>query len=124
MENEIRKEWEKMLSYLEEGQAVVVASDSHGLPTLHNFYKQDPEKTEQYRKTIKHLGFGYFKGHTENGEFEFCGGGAMNYARAEDGTYLSWTTVNGSPEVLADLDYDIEKAKEVIRAKPAKEILA
>ena len=119
MPNEIREAWETMLSYLEEGRAVVVASDSHGLPTLHNFYKQDPEKVEQYRSTIKHQGFGYFYGETENGKFEFNGGGAMMYAKAEDGTYLSWSPVDCSPEVLKDLDYDMEKVKEIIRAKLA-----
>ena len=116
MENKIREAWEKMLSYLEEGRAVVVAQDDQGLPTLHNFYKQDPEKVERYRSTIKHQGFGYFEGHTESGKFQFCGGGAMHHVQTDSG-YLSWSPVDGSPEVLADLDYDIEKAKETIRAK-------
>lgn len=115
MHEEIREQWEAMLSLLEGGRAVVVASDSYGLPTLHNFYKQDPEKTERYRQTIKHLGFGHFKGETESGEFGFCGGGAMSFARAEDGTYLSWSEVTGTPEVLADLDFDLEEEKEIIR---------
>lgn len=119
MDAKIREAWETMLSYLEEGRAVIVARDDLGLPTLHNFYKQDPEKTKQYRSTIKHLGFGYFEGHTENGKFEFNGGGAMMYAKAEDGTYLSWSPVDCSAEVLADLDYDMEKAKEIVRAKLA-----
>ena len=115
MHEVIREQWEAMLSLLEGGRAVVVASDSYGLPTLHNFYKQDPEKTERYRQTIKHLGFGHFKGETESGEFGFCGGGAMSFARAEDGTYLSWSEVTGTPEVLADLDFDLEEEKEIIR---------
>lgn len=113
MHEVIREQWEAMLSLLEEGRAVVVASDSYGLPTLHNFYKQDPEK--RYFPTIRHLGFGHFKGETESGEFGFCGGGAMSFARAGDGTYLSWSEVTGTPEVLADLDFDLEAEKEIIR---------
>ncbi len=119
MNSVIREAWETMLSYLEDGRAVIVASDSHGLPTLHNFYKQDPEKTEQYRGTIKHQGYGFFFGETENGRFEFCGGGAMQSVRDETGKYFSWSAVDASPEVLADLDFDIEKMKEIIRAKLA-----
>ncbi len=119
MDAKIREEWETMLSYLESGRAVIVASDSHDLPTLHNFYKQDPKKVEQYRSTIKHLGFGSFVGATEHGGFRFYGGGAMNSVRDATGRYFSWSPVDCSPEVLADLDYDIEKAKEIIRAKLA-----
>ncbi len=115
MHEVIREQWEAMLSLLEEGRPVVVASDSYGLPTLHSFYKQDPEKTERYRQTIKHLGFGHFRGETENGQFGFCGGGAMSFARDPDGDYISWSEVTGTPEVLADLDFDLEEEKEIIR---------
>jgi len=118
MEIQIREAWEKMLSFLEEGRAVVVAQDDQGLPTLHNFYRQNPEKAQQYWETIKHLGFGCFKGYTEHGEFQFCGGGAMHHVQTGS-RYLSWSPVDGSPEVIADLDYDIEKAKETIKAKLA-----
>lgn len=119
MNNEMREAWETMLSYLEEGRAVIVAGDDHGLPTLHNFYKQNPETVEQYRKTIKHLGFGYFEGKTDNGMFEFNGGGAMHSVRAEDDHYFSWSPLDASPEVLEDLNYDFEKAKEIIRTELA-----
>ena len=35
------------------------------------------------------------------------------------GNELGWSPLDASPEVLADLGYDFEKAKEIIRAKLA-----
>ncbi|GAH70390.1 unnamed protein product, partial [marine sediment metagenome] len=95
MQSEIRQAWEAMLSLLEKGLPVLVASDEHGLPTIHNFCRRDPERSDRYHKSIKHCGFGLFKGTTENGEFFFDGGGAMRHAKAgtlgEEGyEWLSW----------------------------------
>jgi len=113
MQPEIRQAWETMLSLLERGQSVLVANDSYGLPTIHDFYRRDPEKSEGYYKSIKHCGFGFFEGRTENGEFSFDGGGPMRHVSA--GSYgekgyesLSWCPLRAEAEVLRDLDYDVE----------------
>lgn len=111
MNTEMREAWETMLSYLEEGRAIIVAGDRHGdLPELNGF-----NKVEGKDYGSRHLGFGYFEGRTEHGRFEFCGGGAMNRV----GNELGWSPLDASPEVLADLGYDFEKAKAIIRAKLA-----
>ena len=122
MEPEIRQAWEAMLSLLEDGQGVLVASDSYGLPTIHDFYRRDPEKSEAYYKSIKHCGFGVFRGRTENGGFGFDGGGAMKHVTA--GSYgeegyesLSWCPLWAEVEVLRDLDYDVEAVKQLVKAK-------
>lgn len=121
MQPEIRQAWETILSLLEKGQAVLVAADRHGVPTIHNFYRRDPERSDRYHKSIKHCGFGFFQGRTEQGEFSFDGGGAMRHARASDGgegyEWLSWSPLRASPEVLTDLDYDIDAIKQIIKAK-------
>jgi len=126
---EIRQVWETILSLLEKGQAVLVASDEHGLPTIHNFYRRDPEKGDRYRKSIKHCGFGFFEGETERGEFSFDGGGAMRHVstgrydekgRRLSGTpyeSLSWCPLRTSPEVLEDLGYDVDAVKQIVKAK-------
>jgi len=122
MQPEIRQAWETMRLLLEKGQAVLVASDKQGLPTIHDFYRRDPEKSEGYRKSIKHLGFGLFKGTTENGEFFFDGGGAMRHVSVgrydEEGyEWLSWCPLSAEPEVLRDLDYDVEAGKQLVKAR-------
>jgi len=122
MQPEIRQAWEAMLSLLEKEQAVLVASDMHGLPTIHDFYRHDPERSDGYHKSIKHCGFGLFKGRTENGEFFFDGGGAMRHAKAgtldEEGyEWLSWCPLSAEPEVLEDLGYDVEAVKQIVKEK-------
>ena len=122
MQLEIRQAWEAMLELLEKGQGVLVASDSYGLPTIHNFYRHDPETAEAHYKTIKHWGFGVFKGKTENGEFGFDGGGAMKHVTAgsygEEGyVSLSWCPLWADAEVLRDLGYDVEAVKLLVKAK-------
>jgi hypothetical protein len=109
-----------MLELLEKGQAVLVASDSYGLPTIHNFHRRDPEKA--YHKSIKHLGFGLLRGRTENGEFFFDGGAAMRHADAgkpgEEGyERLSWCPLEAVPEILKDLGYDVDAVKQIVEAK-------
>jgi len=120
MQPEIKQAWEAMLELLEKKQAVLVASDMHGLPTIHDFHRRDPEKA--YHKSIKHCGFGLFRGTTENGEFFFDGGGAMRLARAgkpgEEGyEWLSWCPLSAEPEVLEDLGYDVEAVKQIVKEK-------
>ena len=122
MQPEIRKAWEAILSLLERGQAVLVANDSYGLPTIHDFYRRDPQRSDGYYKSIKHCGFGFFKGRTENGEFSFDGGGAMQHVSA--GSYgeegyesLSWCPLRASAEVLRDLEYDLEAVRQIVEAK-------
>ena len=120
MQPEIRQAWETMRSLLEKGLPVLVASDEHGLPTIHNFHRRDPKKA--YHKSIKHCGFGLFRGRTENGEFFFDGGGAMRLAKAgkpgEEGyEWLSWCPLEAETEVLKDLGYDVEAVKQIVEAK-------
>lgn len=122
MQPEIRQAWEEMLARLEKGEGVLVASDRFGLPTIHDFYRRDPEKSDGYWKSIKHCGFGFFRGRTESGEFSFDGGGAMEHVTAgnygEEGyVSLSWSPLRAEPEVLQDLDYDIEAVKQLVKDK-------
>lgn len=122
MQPEIRQAWETMLTFLGQGKAVLVASDSYGLPTIHDFHRCDPEKT--YHKSIKHLGYGLFRGRTENGEFFFDGGGAMRHADAgkpgEEGyERLSWCPLEAEAGVLKDLGYDVDAVKQIVKAKLA-----
>jgi len=110
-----------MLVFLGRGKAVLVASDRHGLPTIHDFYRREPEKSEGYHKSIRHCGFGFFEGRTEHGEFSFDAGGAMRLAKAgapEEGyEWLSWSPLRAEPEVLKDLGYDIEAVKQIVKKK-------
>jgi len=120
MQPEIRQAWETMRLLLEKGTAVLVASDRHGLPTIHDFHRRDPEKA--YHESIRHCGFGFFEGRTENGEFSFDGGGAMRLAKAgapgEEGyEWLSWCPLRAEPEVLEDLGYDVEAVKQIVKEK-------
>ena len=117
----ILKGWEEILNLLEEGTAIIVAGgEKYNIPSLHNFYRKNPDTADRYWKTIDHLGFGYFKGYTEHGKFEFDAGGAMrNYHEGdyEKGTYesLSYSPLHADKEVLKDLDYDIESVKEIVK---------
>jgi len=122
MQPEIRQTWETMQLLLEKGQAVLVANDVYELPTIHDFYRHDPEKSEGYHKSIKHHGFGFFEGETEHGKFSFDGGGAMRHVSAgsygeEDYESLSWCPLRAEPEVLEDLGYDVDAVKQIIKAK-------
>ena len=113
MNPKIRRGWEEILDRLERGGAIIIVGEErYRLPDLHNFYPK------RYYKSIKHCGFGHFVGNTEHGTFSFDGGGAMRHFQGED-EWLSYSPLRASPEVLKDLEYDIEKVKAIV-----KEILA
>ena len=117
----VLKGWEDILNLLEKGTAIIVAGgEKYNIPSLHNFYRKNPDKADRYWKSIEHLGFGYFKGYTEHGKFEFDGGGAMRHYYDEDNkkeTYesLSYSPLRADKEVLKDLDYDIDSVKEIVK---------
>ena len=116
MQPEIRAVWEKLLSYLEDGEAVLVVAKGHieGVPDIHNFYRKNPEKADQYWRSIKHCGFGFFEGRTEHGEFSFDAGGAMRHVQSGD-EWISWSPLRASAEVLKDLEYDFDSVKAAIK---------
>lgn len=99
---------DRLLDVLRSGSPVLTGGDQiEGVPSIQGF----PGK---YHPSVRHLGYGCFRGTTEHGEFSFDGGSSMY--REDD---LSWTKLSASDEVLADLGYDIpkviaaiEKAKE------------
>jgi len=94
-----------LLEYVaKKGTPILTAQDIHrDIPTTHNFDKK-------YHSSLKHLGFGFFSGNTEHGEFTFDGGGAMNH----DGG-ISWTTLRADDNVLRDLGYDMHKVERALR---------
>ena len=118
----VKEGWEEILNLLEKGTAIIVAGgEAYDIPSLHNFYRQNSDKANEYWKSVVHCGFGHFAGFTEHGKFEFQGGGAMRHYR--EGEYgkegyktLSWSPLYASGEVLKDLDYNIEDVKEKVKA--------
>jgi len=100
--SEVHKAWVRIRAMLENHQAVLTAGE-HGIPTIHDF-------AGKYHSTVQHRGFGWFEGSTEHGKFDFDAGGLMESARDEDGTWLAFTQLRASTEVLADLGYDFKKA--------------
>ena len=106
MHPEVRKGWEEVKRLLDGGDAVIIAGgEVYGLPSLHNFYPK------RYYASIRHVGFGFFEGRTERGEFSFDGGGAMRHFQGGEGAYLSYSPLRASAEVLEDLGYDLEAAR-------------
>ena len=95
---------------VDQGQAIIVVGIHHpDLPNLGFVPKR-------YSNSVRHLGFGFFEGATENGKFEFRGGGAMQHHDFAKGDYVSWTPLDASEEVLADLGYDFEKVKKALKS--------
>lgn len=104
-ENDKKQVYLKLLRYVEEGDAILTAGEIHeAIPTIHNFYPQ------KYYTSIKHLGFGFFEGETEQGKFSFDAGGAMH----RNGR-ISWTLLRAKENVLKDLGYDSEKVKNALK---------
>lgn len=101
----------ELLGRIEKGRPyIIVGLDHPDIPQLHNFY---PKK---YYESIVHCGYGVFKGETEHGTFDFCGGGAMShYEFGEDG-WVSYSSIGvENAEVLKDLEYDFEKVAKALR---------
>ena len=98
--NSKREVYQKLLDRMSTG-AILTAGEIHeDIPTIHSL----PGK---YHSSVRHLGFGVFTGKTENGEFQFDGGGAMRRESAPENEYfLSWCPLTASPEVLDNLGYD------------------
>ena len=100
---------EELIEKVRDGQAILVAGlENPQVPTIHNFC---PEK---YRPSIRHLGFGFFEGKTEHGEFSFDAGGAMREYRGK-GWWIAWTPLRAEKAVLEDLGYSHEKVEEGLR---------
>jgi len=99
-----------LLKYIKKGKPILTAQDIHkDVPTIHNF-------AGRYRSSVEHLGYGLFKGQTNNGEFDFDAGGAMN----RDGG-ISWTTLRADNRVLRDLHYDMRKVRSALEELIAQE---
>jgi len=99
-----------LLKEVQEKRAIlIVGLDNGNIPDIHNFY---PKK---YYESIRHLGFGFFEGTTEHGDFSFDAGGAMRHHSFEDKTWLSWTSLRASYDVLNDLGYDFEKVETALQ---------
>ncbi len=106
-ENEEKKQvYQKMLKYMEEEDAAILTAGTihKDIKIIHDFYPK------QYYKSIDHMGFGFFRGETESGEFTFDGGGAMR----RNG-WISWTPLRATKEVLKDLKYDREKVARALK---------
>lgn len=95
---------------MEGGEAyLIVGLKNPKVYTLHNL--DSIKHGGKYYASVRHLGFGCFEGRTENGKFDFCGGGAM--VRYDfDGKFISYTHLNGSEEILQDLGYDFDRMLE------------
>jgi len=102
---------EHLLSLIKRRKAVLIIGLEHkDIPTLHNFIPN-----EAIHKTVKHCGFGVFIGRTPNGEFSFCGGGAMTHYSFGEGDWLSYTVLDVENEkVLQDLGYDFERVRKAL----------
>ena len=113
--NENKREvYQKLLNELNERAAILTSGEIHeDIPTIHNF-------TGQYHPTVKHMGFGFFFGKTENGEFQFEGGGALRRERIDDKYFLSWCPLSASQVVLDDLNYDKPKVVAALESLIAK----
>jgi len=95
---------------LERGQPlIIVGLDDKRIPNLHNFIP------ERYRDSVKHCGFGLFKGKTEHGDFHFLAGGAMIHYNFNDGSWLSWSPIDTTDEVIADLGYDFNRVIKALK---------
>jgi len=93
---------------------LIVGLENKNIPNIHNFY---PGK---YYETIKHCGFGLFKGKTPNGAFYFNAGGAMIHFSFGN-SWLSFTPLSVENEkVLQDLNYDFERVEKALIAEIAK----
>jgi len=107
----LKEALEYLVTYLDKGNAILVVGLQDldpQIPNIHNFY---PKK---YWESIEHLGYGFFEGKTEHGEFSFDGGFSMHNIDLKEGEkvkWLSWSLLRASPEVLQDLGYDISEVK-------------
>jgi len=96
--------YKKLLQKVTSGTPILTAGEIHDdIPTIHTFAKK-------YHSSVKHLGYGMFRGETPNGQFTFDAGGAMN----RDGD-ISWTTLDADKNVLRDLGYNMSKVKKALK---------
>ena len=98
--------YRKLLDVVKENRAIVTASKIHeDIPTIHDI-------AGEYHSSVRHLGFGLFRGETPDGSFTFDAGRAMRTMYDEEGKYiLSWTPLSASPEVLAELGYNMDAVR-------------
>jgi len=69
----------------------------------------------RYYETVKHLGFGCFKGNTENGAFYFDAGGAMNTYYFSDKSFISYSKITvDNDSVTKDLKYPFKEVEHVL----------
>jgi len=75
----------------------------------------------RFWKSIKHLGYGVFRGETPNGKFGFCGGGAMSHRHFKDKSYISYSRLTtDNNEVLKDLNYPFAEVEQGLKQEIAK----
>lgn len=99
----MKQVYEKLIRSVMDGVPILTATKIHDdIPTIHTF-------AGKYHSSVNHIGFGCFVGKTENGEFTFYGGGAMNRDTLTNGNYFCWCPLGASKKVLKDLNYDSEK---------------
>ena len=108
-DDEATKAYEQLLKEVENGRAILLASSpDRDIPTIHDF-------AGKYRNSVEHCGYGMFRGETENGSFDFDGGGAMKRIGQ-----ISWTYLNAEKNVLSDLDYNFHKVATALKALIAR----
>ena len=90
----------------------------HGVLTGPKIHPDIPTLGEShswpYHSSVEHLGFGFFRGKTPSGEYQFDGGGAMRRATDDEGNYVSWTPVVASSAVLSELGYDLGRVERAL----------
>ena len=93
-----------LINELKNGNAVLVASNEHNIPTIHNVGQNGPIRTDT---EVIHCGFGLFKAEVDNETITFDAGGAM---RRPEGKYqdYSYTILRASSKQLESMGYDID----------------
>ena len=103
---------EKLLQKVREKKAIlVVGLNNPDIPTIQNFCNKE------IHRTVRHCGFGFFEGSTEQGTFSFDAGGAMIHHQFPSGTHLSWTPLRATAEVLEVLGYDFQKVENALEGE-------
>jgi len=100
-----------LINELKQGNAVLVADNEHGIPTIHDIGNGPNCKLRTDTEVI-HCGYGFFKSTVDNQTISFDAGGAM---RMEKG--YSWTLLYALPSQLISMGYDIQAVLEILESK-------
>jgi len=108
--------YQELLRQVENGGAILTAGRIHpDIPIIQEVGHQEGMPLKCLSE-VKHLGFGFFRGETQHGEFSFDGGGAMNQVKDGDKWLFGWTSLRASAEVLGDLGYDLDKVAQALES--------